>query len=179
MRLMDPARWLRCGLLVAAVCSAPATTLAQTREEAVQAARRGEFDASILALRTLLTASPSDTATAFDLAVVLEWAGRPREATDVFERTGVAEPPEYVLGAMVRAYRTERRWTEAGALAAQGARRFPADPQWQLVGWMVRGDEATASGDQFAALSAYLHAAQLAPDDAGIAREVSGILVRL
>ena len=36
-----------------------------------------------------------------------------------------------------------------------------------------------ASGDQFAALRAYLRAAQLAPGDAGIAREVSGILVRL
>ena len=179
MRLMCPARWLRCGLLVAAVCSAPATTLAQTREEAVQAARRGEFDAAISALRTLLTASPSDTATAFDLAVVLEWAGRPREATDAFERTGVTEPPEYVLGAMVRAYRTERRWAEAGALAAQGARRFPANPQWPLAAWMVRGDEAVASGDTFAALRAYLHATELAPDDAGIAREVSGILVRL
>jgi biofilm PGA synthesis protein PgaA len=44
---------------------------------------------------------------------------------------------------------------------------------------MVKGDEAVASGDNFAALRAYLHAAQLAPDDAGIAREASGILVRL
>ena len=44
---------------------------------------------------------------------------------------------------------------------------------------MVRGDEALAAGDTFAALRAYLHAAELAPDDAGIAREVSGILVRL
>ncbi len=179
MRLMGPARWLRCGLLVAAVCSAPADALAQTREEAVQAARRGEFDAAVSALRTLLAASPSDTAIALDLAVVLEWAGRPREATDAFERTGVAEPPEYVLGAMVRAYRTERRWAEAGALAAQGVRRFPANPQWPLAAWMVRGDEAVASGDTFAALGAYLHATELAPDDAGIAREVSGILVRL
>ena len=118
----------------------------------MQAARRGEYDAAVSALRALLAASPSDTATAFDLAVVLEWAGRPREATDVFERTGVAEPPEYVLGAMLRAYRTERRWAEAGALAAQGARRFPANPQWPLAGWMVRGDEAVASGDTFAAL---------------------------
>ena len=150
MRLMDRGRWLRCGLLIAAVCSAPAAALAQTREQAVQAARRGEFDAAISALRTLLAASPSDTATAFDLAVVLEWAGRPREATDVFERTGVAEPPEYVLGAMVRAYRTDRRWAEAGALAAQGARRFPENLQWPLAGWMVRGDEAVASGDAFA-----------------------------
>ena len=135
--------------------------------------------AALSALRTLLAASPSDSAMAFDLAVVLEWAGRPREATDVFERTGVAEPPEYILGAMVRAYRTEKRWAEAGALAAQGARRFPADLHWPLALWMVRGDEAVASGDQFAALGAYLHAAELAPDDAGIAREVSGILVRL
>ena len=180
MRLMGRGRWLRCGLLVAAVCIGPATALAQTREEAVQAARRGEFDAAVSALRTLLAASPSDTATAFDLAVVLEWAGRAREATDVFERTGVAEPPEYVLGAMVRAYRTERRWAEAGALAAQGARRFPANPQWPLAVWMVRGDEAIASGDQFAALGAYLaRGCNSRPDDAGIAREVSGILVRL
>jgi biofilm PGA synthesis protein PgaA len=179
MRLMGRGRWLRCGLLIAAVCSAPAAALAQTREEAVQAARRGEFDASVLALRTLLAASPSDTAIALDLAVVLEWAGRPREATDAFERTGVAEPPEYVLGAMVRAYRTERRWAEAGALAAQGTRRFPANPQWPLAGWMVRGDEAVASGDAFVALGAYLNAAQLAPGDAEIAREVSGILVRM
>ena len=179
MRWMGRGRGLRCGLLVAALCSAPSAVPAQTREQAVQAARRGEFDAAISALRTLLAASPSDTATAFDLAVVLEWAGRAREATDVFERTGVAEPPEYVLGAMVRAYRTERRWTEAGALAAQGARRFPTSREWPLAGWMVRGDEALASGDAFVALGAYLHAAQLAPDDAGIAGEVSGILVRM
>ena len=81
--------------------------------------------------------------------------------------------------AMVRAYRTERRWAEAGALAAQGVRRFPANSQWPLAVWMVQGDEAVASGDAFAALGAYLHAAELAPDDAGVAREVSGILVRL
>jgi len=173
------ARWLQCALVVAAVCSAATAVLAQTREEAVQAARRGEYDAAVTALRALLAASPSDTATALDLAVVLERAGRPREATDVFERAGVAEPPEYVLAAMMRAYRTERRWAEAGALAAQGAKRFPANPEWPLAGWMVRGDEALASGDTFAALGAYLHAAELAPDDAGIAREVSGILVRL
>ncbi len=80
---------------------------------------------------------------------------------------------------MLRAYRTERRWAEAGALAEQGAKRFPANAQWAVAGWMVRGDEAIASGDQFAALGAYLHAAQLVPDDPGIAREVSGILVRL
>ena len=55
----------------------------------------------------------------------------------------------------------------------------PPIPEWPLAGWMVRGDEALASGDTFAALGAYLHAAELAPDDAGIAREVSGILVRL
>ena len=80
---------------------------------------------------------------------------------------------------MLRAYRTERRWAQAGALAEQGAKRFPANAQWAVAGWMVRGDEAIASGDQFAALGAYLHAAQLVPDDPGIAREVSGILVRL
>ncbi len=68
-----------------------------------------------------------------------------------------------------------------GSRSARGAGRqaVPRDPQWPLAGWMVRGDEAVASGDAFLALVAYLHAAQLAPDDAGIAGEVSGILVRL
>jgi hypothetical protein len=137
MRCTRRARWLRCALLVAALCSVPAVASAQkTRDEAVQAARRGEFDVAVPALRALLAASPADTATASTSP--LSSVGGPRtQATDVFERTGVAEPPEYVLGEMVRAYRTERRWAEAGALASQGVRRFPANPQWPLAVWMA------------------------------------------
>src|SRR3954463_12584649 len=114
MSWVSQAGRLRSGLLIAAMCCVSTAAQAQTRDEAVQAARRGEFDTAVSTLRALLAASPSDTAVGFDLAVILEWAGRPREATDGFERTGVAEPPEYVLGAMLRAYRTQKRWPEAG-----------------------------------------------------------------
>ena len=41
--------------------------------------------------------APSDTGVRFDLAVVLQWAGRSREATDVFEGMQATEAPEYVL----------------------------------------------------------------------------------
>ena len=98
---------------------------AQTREAAVESARRGEYDTAISSLQALAQAAPSDTGVRFDLAVVLQWAGRSREATDVFESTRATEAPEYVLSAMTRAYRDQQRWTDAAALAAEGGRRFP------------------------------------------------------
>ena len=129
--------------------------------------RRGGFGPALSALRALLAASPSDTAMAFDLAVVLQWAGRSREATDVFETTRAAEAPEYVLSAMARAYRDQQRWADAGALAAEGGRRFPADP---VAARRVDGRGAPPSPPGTIRGAPRLsHAAALAPDDAGIA----------
>src|SRR4051794_40082235 len=87
--------------------------VAQTREEAVTIAREGRTDEAIAGLRKLLAENPNDPPVAFDLAVVLTWAKRPREATDVFEHAGAAEVPEYVLGPMIRAYRDQKRFKEA------------------------------------------------------------------
>jgi biofilm PGA synthesis protein PgaA len=111
--------------------------------------------------------------------VVLHWAGRSREATEVFESTRGTEAPEYVLSAMTRAYGDQRRWTDAAGLVAEGRRRFPDSAEWPLATRLVEGRAALDAGDSFAALRAYLAARQLAPEDPGLRSEVSGILVRL
>ena len=152
---------------------------AQTRETAVEAARRGEYDTAISALRALAETEPSDTGVRFDLAVVLQWAGRSSEATEVFEHTRAVEVPEYVLSAMTRAYRDQRRWADAAGLAAEGGRRFPDHAEWPLAARLAEAGAALEAGDSYAALRAYLAARLLAPDDEGLRREVSGLLVRV
>ncbi len=156
-----------------------ASVAAQTREAAVEAARRGEYDTAISSLRALVQAAPSDAGVRFDLAVVLQWAGRSREATDVFEGTRATEAPEYVLSAMTRAYRDQQRWADAARLAAEGSRRFPESAEWPLAARLAEAGAALEAGDSYAALRAYLAARLLAPDDDRLRREVSGILVQI
>ena len=155
------------------------TAAAQTREAAVEAARRGEYDAAIAALQALARAAPSDIGVRLDLAVVLQWAGHSREATDAFESTPATEVPEYVLSAMTRAYRDQQRWADAARLAAQGGRRFPESAEWPVAARLAEAGAALDAGDSYAALRAYLAAQRLAPDDEGLRREVSGILVQI
>jgi biofilm PGA synthesis protein PgaA len=150
-----------------------------TREAAVEAARRGEYDTAISSLRALAQAAPTDTAIRFDLAVVLQWAGRHSEATDLFENTRAVDAPEYVLSAIARAYRDQQRWTDAAKLAAEGARRFPASAEWPLAARLIEAGAALETGDLYGALRANLAALALAPDDARLQSEVSGILVRI
>lgn len=76
-------------------------------------AREGKVDEAIAELRQLLEAKPPDPKVAYDLALIYTWAKKNREATDAFEKAGASEPPEYVLGAMVRAYRDQKRFPEA------------------------------------------------------------------
>jgi biofilm PGA synthesis protein PgaA len=168
-------------LLVTMLSQSPTagSVAAQTREAAVEAARRGAYDTAISSLQALAKAAPFDTGVRFDLAVVLQWAGRSREATDVFDSTRGTEAPEYVLSAMTRAYRDQKRWNDAAALTVEGGRRFPGSAEWPLAARLVEGDAALEAGDSFAALRAYLAARQLAPGDTGLQSEVSGILVRL
>jgi poly-beta-1,6 N-acetyl-D-glucosamine export porin PgaA len=123
--------------------------------------------------------APSDADVRFDLAVVLQWAGRSREATDVFENTRATDAPEYVLSAMTLAYRHQQRWADATRLAVEGGRRFPNSAEWPLAQRLNEAGAALEAGDSFAALRAYLAARQLAPDDAGLQSEVSGLLVKL
>ena len=171
-------RALVCVLAASLLFASVGIVAAQTREAAVESARRGEYDTAISQLQALAQAAPSDTGVRFDLAVVLQWAGRFRDATDVFESTHGAEAPEYVVSAMTLAYRQQQRWANAATLAAEGARRFPQSAEWPLATRIVEGGAALEAGDSFAALRAYLEARQLAPDDTQLQSEVSGILVQ-
>ena len=151
----------------------------QSREEAVRAAREGRTDEAIRDLQNILASNSRDAGAALDLATVLTWAKRPRDATDVFERAAVSEPPEYVLLAMARAYRDQQRFGLAQELVQKGLRRFPQEQTWTVLNALLAGDLALAAGDRFAALRAYSNAHELAPDDAGVAATMSGILMQL
>src|SRR5437868_4670237 len=86
-------------LLVIATVSRPA--LAQTvtarRETAVAQARAGQADAAIAALRAMLAAGQEEGLVAMDLTALLQQAGAPADAIAVFEKAGLAEPPDYAL----------------------------------------------------------------------------------
>ena len=166
------------GLLI--VLALPTAKLhGQSREEAVRAAREGRTDEAIRELQNIVASNSTDTAAALDLATILTWAKRPRDATDVFERTAAVEPPEYVVLAMTRAYRDQQRFVLAQQLAQEGLRRFPQQSIWTVLNALLAGDLALASGDRFAALKDYASARELAPDDPGIASTMSGVLMRL
>src|SRR6516164_9507747 len=106
------------------------TALAQTREQAVAAARDGRLEEAISTLRALIAAGDTSPGTAYDLAVILSRAKRPQEATDLFERTDTPNVPEYVLLAMTRAYWDQRDYPQAENLARRGLASFPANKDW-------------------------------------------------
>jgi biofilm PGA synthesis protein PgaA len=151
----------------------------QSREEAVRAARDGRTDEAIRELQNIVANDSRDAGAALDLATILTWANRPRDATDVFERAAVTEPPDYVLLAMAHAYRDQQRFVLAQGLAQQGLRRFPQETTWTILNALLAGDVALVAGDRFGALRAYANAHELAPDNAGIAANMSGVLMRL
>ena len=122
---------------------ATASPAAETREEAVAAAREGRPEEGIAALRKLLADGTDDPLAAYDLAVILTWVNRPREATDAFERAGAVEVPAYVLAPIVRAYRDQKRFAEAERWAREGARRFPIDSTWPKLLGLVLADQKT------------------------------------
>src|SRR5271169_3740808 len=105
----------------------------QNREGAVRKAREGQTEQAIIELRQILADHPDDKEAALDLAVVLTWAKRPREATDVFERAGVTAPPDWVLLAMARAYRDQQRLADAQRVTREGRLRFPENQLFAVL----------------------------------------------
>src|SRR5437899_5095182 len=53
----------------------------QSREEAVRAAREGRTDEAIRDLQSIVASNSRNTAAALDLATILTWAKRPRDAS--------------------------------------------------------------------------------------------------
>ena len=180
-----------------------------TREEAVTLAREGKTDTAIVALRELLRSEPDDRLVAHDLAVVLTWAGRNREATDVFEKAGDNEPPEYVLSPIIRAYRDQKRFAEAERWARAAVERQPDDvASAKLLAlilvdngkpkearaflepltathsddveiWLALGYASLRGKDRFATLRAYGQALRLQPENREAMRAMAGLLTEL
>jgi poly-beta-1,6 N-acetyl-D-glucosamine export porin PgaA len=154
--------------------------MAQTREEAVEAARNGHLEESISTLRSVIAAGDSSPDTAYDLALILTWAKRPREATDVFERADQGhDVPEYVLLAMTHAYWDQRRYAEGERLARRGVDAYPANAEWSKIAGMIAGEAAERADDPYSALREYAEARQRLPDDADLANAEAGVLARL
>ena len=182
---------------------------AMTREEAVALAREGRTDTAIAALQELQTAAPGDRLVAFDLAVILTWVGRNREAIDAFEKTDGGEPPVYVLGPIIRAYRDQKRFAEAERWARAAEQRYPVDATWaKLLGliladqgksgealtllkpwaatqpddaeiWLALGYASLRGGDRFATLRDYGQALRLEPENREAMGVMSGVLAEL
>jgi Flp pilus assembly protein TadD len=141
-------RWIASLLACAAIpplVALPMCANGQTREEAVTMARQGQRNEAIAALRRLLDQSPDDPLVAFDLAVILTWENRSREATEAFERARGAEPLEYVLGPVIRAYRDQKRFKEAERWAREGVRLYPFDATWSKMLGLVLADQGRTS----------------------------------
>jgi len=169
-------------LLVSGVLSSvlfAASAAAQTREQAVTAAREGRLEEGISILRALVTAGDASPDTAYDLAVVLTWANHPKEETDAFEQAGNLDAPEYVLLAMTRAYWDQRRYDEAQRLARRGRAAFPSTSDWIKLSGLIAGEAADRSGDPYTALRLYAQARRELPDDEALQKAAAGVLARL
>ncbi|HEY7292806.1 MAG TPA: poly-beta-1,6 N-acetyl-D-glucosamine export porin PgaA [Vicinamibacterales bacterium] len=181
--LIRPLRW---SLIVVLVISSCESTLAQTREQAVAEARSGRVEEGISALRALIAAGDTSPGTAYDLAVLLTWAKRPQEATQVFEQAESGKPeqaetdaPEYVLLAITRAYWDQRRYVEAERMATGGLAAFPASADWTKLFGLIAGEKADRSGDMYTALRYYGDAMRQVPDDRDLENAAAGLLARL
>jgi biofilm PGA synthesis protein PgaA len=181
-------------------------SVTERREAAVRQARAGQLDEGIAALRALLAAGADDGKVAMDLTVLLQQAGRPEEATAVFEAAKTPLPPDYAMLAAARAYRDLKRYPEAEALARTGMFRFPDQTVWPLLLSLVLSDAgrpaealdllaqpaaARASeperrlaegyaqrraGQPYDALAAYMRVLDLAPDNAEARTAAADIL---
>src|SRR5947209_6870165 len=179
------------------------------RESAVVVAREGRTEEAIASLRELRQAKPDDPLVAYDLAVVLTWAHQPREATNVFEGAPPAEVPEYVLPAMIRAYRGQKRFAEAERWAQEARARFPFDSAYQkLLGlvladqdrveeaiailqplttaepgdaeaWLALGYASQRARDRFGTLRSYGRALRLEPENREAANAMAGVMSEL
>lgn len=136
----------------------------ETREDAVAAAGEGQLEDSMVVLRKLLAINPADPLTAFDLAIIYTWNNQPAEAISVFEQAKDAEPPEYVLAPMIRAYRDQKHFSDAERLARQGTKRFSLDQRWPALLALILTDQSRPE-DAIALLKPW---AAKYPDDAQI-----------
>jgi biofilm PGA synthesis protein PgaA len=110
------------------------------RVEAVQWARDGDYDRAITRLRELHSTYPDDAPITADLATILQWAGRDREALEIFDALGPEAAPDYALVAAARAARSTGDLGRAERYLLRGAERFPDSAPWDLLRALVYVD---------------------------------------
>jgi predicted Zn-dependent protease len=115
-------------------------------------------------LRKLLADKTDDPLVAYDLALILTWMNRPREATEAFEHADLTQVPAYVLALIVRAYRDQKRFAEAEWWAREGQRQYPIDSTWPKLLALVLTDQKR-SEEAFVLLKPW---AATQPEDAEI-----------
>jgi biofilm PGA synthesis protein PgaA len=193
-----------CCVSLALLVPAPALA-ALNRRDAVQAAREGRLDVAITELAALEAAG--DPLARQDLVVVLGWAGRWRDSIAAYERiNGAGHVPDYVQRAAASAYRGERRFAEAEALARAVLVANPLDAEAAMLlagvltdsgraaeamalmegqvqrqggdaqQWIALGNAARALPDPFGALRAFGQARMHDPGNAEAAASLSAVL---
>ena len=184
-----------------------AQTATEQREAAVLKARSGHRDEAQTELRAMLAAGIDDHGlVAMDLATLLQQDNKPAEAVAVFEKAGLANPPDFALLAVTRAYRDLHRYDDAERLARRGQERFPGQTEWPLLLSLVLSDTGRArealailsqpaalhappvdrllaegyawrrAGDPYQALAAYTEALKLAPTNQELRTEMATVL---
>lgn len=181
-------------------------TIQQQREAAVQKARAGNMADAQATLRAMLAAGADDGLVAMDLTTLLQQDGKSAEAVAVFEKAARPDPPQYALLAATRAYRDQRRYTDAARLARDGMRRFPNETVWPLLLSLILSDDGKTTealavlrepaarraapverllaeayawrraGDPFRAMRVYSEAIRATPANRGVRIEAAGVM---
>ena len=119
------------------------------------------------------------------------------------------DPPEYVLGPIIRAYRDQKRFAEAERWARAAMARYPLDATWaKLLGlvladqgrtkealallepwaatqpydaeiWLALGYASLRSGDRFGTLRGYGQALRIQPENREAMSAMAGVLAEL
>ncbi|RME32790.1 MAG: hypothetical protein D6786_09595, partial [Gammaproteobacteria bacterium] len=185
---------------------ATAVTPAAQHRAAVEAARRGEYAAAVEGLRDLVREYPRRDLYLHDLAVVLSWAGREREAVGLLPRINPYEAPRYVVTTLARSAREAGltgialdfhrawllRWPDdqeariglALTLAAAGEYEAAREQLEVLLrahpdnleGWRARARVNLLAGDPLRAAAAWREVLRRRPDDADALRGLIGSL---
>ena len=112
----------------------PESEMSALREQAVQVARSGRLADAIQTLQALAAIS-DDVRIAYDLTVVLQWAGQSREALQVLSGVSGSSvdstaTPDYVLAAIAHAQRDLQQFAEAEKTTRVLLVRSPGNAEW-------------------------------------------------
>jgi biofilm PGA synthesis protein PgaA len=148
------------GCIAAAGLFRPALATEDPREQAVQMARQGRLAEAVDRLSGL-SRSSSDPRIRFDLIVILGWAGKHREAMDVWQSLGPnVVLPDYVRPELILGLLEIRELDKAEALAADWLSRSPND----VAALIASGQVAERKGKRFDALRFFGRAEALSPE---------------